>query len=78
MKSLPVQLQQPHVQRTDTGSSSTTARHTAVAQNLTVAHHLRTEKIRAIKLLIAFAVATKVGPQCIMIPLSLTGFDSTI
>lgn len=59
MNSLPVYLRQPHPQRTDSGASSSTAKHTATAQNLGVAYHLRNEKIRAIKLLVAFAVATK-------------------
>jgi hypothetical protein len=42
------------------GSSSNSAQHEAIANNLVVAHHLKNEKVRVMKLLIAFAVATKV------------------
>jgi hypothetical protein len=78
MDSLPVYLQQPHPQRTDSGASSSTAKHTATAQNLGVAYHLRNEKIRAIKLLIAFAVATKVSLICYVERLTDETLNSTI
>ena len=76
--SLPVYLQQPHPQRTDSGASSSTAKHAATAQNLSVAYHLRNEKIRAIKLLIAFAVATKVSLICCVERLTDETLNSTI
>lgn len=57
--SLPVHLRQPPLPRTASGSSSNQAHHAAAAQNLAVAEHLKNEKIRVIKLLIAFAVASK-------------------
>jgi predicted membrane chloride channel (bestrophin family) len=78
MKSLPVYLQQPHPQRTDSGASSSAAKHTATAQNLGVAYHLRNEKIRAIKLLIAFAIATKVSLICYTQSLTKETLNSTI
>ncbi|KIM28781.1 hypothetical protein M408DRAFT_307358, partial [Serendipita vermifera MAFF 305830] len=49
----------PPLPRTASGSSSNQAHHAAAAQNLAVAEHLKNEKIRVIKLLIAFAVASK-------------------
>jgi len=60
MESLPVYLQQPHLERANSASSSSNvAKHQAAAQNLGVAYHLRNEKIRVVRLLIAFAIATK-------------------
>jgi hypothetical protein len=40
--------------------TSENAHHVAASQNLGVAEHLKNEKTRVIKLLIAFAFATKV------------------
>jgi len=47
--------------RTTSGSSSDAVHYAATVQNLGVAEHLKNEKIRTIKLLIAFAFATKVS-----------------
>ncbi|CCA66866.1 hypothetical protein PIIN_00627 [Serendipita indica DSM 11827] len=59
VRSLPVYLQMPHLARAPSDTSSSTAHQIASAQNLGVADHLRQEKIRVIKLLVAFAIATK-------------------
>jgi hypothetical protein len=61
MNSLPTRLHKPQLPRASSGSSSNDAHHAAASQNLSVAEHLKNEKIRAIKLLIAFAFATKVS-----------------
>jgi hypothetical protein len=59
--SLPTRLHKPQLPRASSGSSSNNAHHAAASQNLSVAEHLKNEKIRAVKLLIAFAFATKVS-----------------
>ncbi|PVG02823.1 hypothetical protein CPB86DRAFT_804616 [Serendipita vermifera] len=57
MKSLPTHLQPPQLHRVSSESSSSA--HQAAAQNLAVGEHLKNEKIRVVKLLIAFAIAAK-------------------
>ncbi|KAG8751652.1 hypothetical protein FRC14_007710 [Serendipita sp. 396] len=53
MRSISAQSQSQHP------TSSSTAQHIASARNLWIADHLRNEKIRFMKLLVAFAIATK-------------------
>ncbi|KAG9041881.1 hypothetical protein FS842_002408, partial [Serendipita sp. 407] len=53
MRSISTQSQSQHP------TSSSTAQHIASARNLWIADHLRNEKIRFMKLLVAFAIATK-------------------
>lgn len=63
MKSLPKNtLHHPLFARHMSGSSSTSAQYEAIANNLAMTHHLRNEKIRVMKLLIGFVIASKVRP----------------